>query len=97
MLLANARACAVIGVTETEMIGRDWFSLAVPKAGRPAARAAFEQVADAEAEGFTHRLPSAEGQRRAVEWHGSALDDEGGVLMLGHAEVVARRAAITSA
>ena len=97
VLLANARACAVIGVTETEMIGRDWFSLAVPKAGRPAARAAFEQVADAEAEGFAHRLPSAEGQRRAVEWHGSALDDEGGVLMLGHAEVVARRAAITSA
>jgi PAS domain S-box-containing protein len=97
VLLANARACAVVGLDEGEMIGRDWFSLAVPKAGRPAARAAFDQVVAGEADGFGHRLPSAEGQRRAIAWHGSVLDDAGGVLMLGHAEVVAQRAAIAAA
>lgn len=97
VLLANARACAVIGVDEAEMLGRDWFSLAVPKAGRPAARAAYEQIVTGEADGFGQRLPSAEGQRRAIAWHGTVLDGEGGVLMLGHAEVVARRAAIAAA
>jgi PAS domain S-box-containing protein len=96
VLLANARACAVAGLDEAELIGRDWFSLAVPKGGRPAARAAFEQLVAGEADGFGHRLPSAEGQRRAIAWHGTVLDDDGGVLMLGHAEVVARRAAIAS-
>lgn len=93
VLLANTRACSVIGIDEPAMLGRDWFSLAVPKAGRPAARAAFEQMALGEADGLSHRLPSAEGRRRAVLWHGSPLDDDGGVLMLGHAEVVARQAA----
>jgi PAS domain S-box-containing protein len=97
VLLANARACAVVGVDEAEMIGRDWFSLAVPKPGRPAARAAYEQLMAGEADGLAHRLPSAAGQRRAVVWHGSVLDDDGGVLMLGHAEVVAQRAAIAAA
>jgi PAS domain S-box-containing protein len=97
VLLANARACAVVGLDEAEMIGRDWFSLAVPKAGRPAARAAYDQVVTGDADGFAHRLPSGEGQRRAIAWHGTVLDDDGGVLMLGHAEVVARRAAIVAA
>jgi PAS domain S-box-containing protein len=96
VLLANARACGAIGLREAEMLGRDWFSLAVPKAGRPAARAAFEQLLAGAAESFGHRLPSADGQRRAVAWHASTLDDGGGVLLLGHAEVVARRAAFAT-
>jgi PAS domain S-box-containing protein len=97
VLLANARACSVVGLDEPEMIGNDWFSIAVPKSGRPAARAAFEQLVTGEADGLGHRLPSGEGQRRAVVWHGTVLDGDGGVLMLGHAEVVARRAAIAAA
>ena len=97
VLLANARACAVVGIEEAELIGRDWFSLAVPKAGREAARSAFEQLVAGQADGLGHRLPSAEGQRRAIAWHGTVLDDGGGVLMLGHAEVVAQRAAIAAA
>jgi PAS domain S-box-containing protein len=95
-LLANARACSVIGLEEAEKIGRDWVSLAVPPQGRPAARPAFEQVVTGEADGFGHRLPAAEGRRRAIAWHGSVLDDGGGVLMLGHAEVVAQRAPIAA-
>ena len=34
VLLANARACSVVGLEEPEMIGNDWFSIAVPKGGR---------------------------------------------------------------
>ena len=95
--LANARACAAIGLSEAEMLGRDWFSLAVPKAGRPAARAAFEQLLAGDAETLGHRLPSADGQRLAVAWHATTLEDAAGALLLGHAEVVARRAAIAAA
>jgi PAS domain S-box-containing protein len=97
VLLANARACATVGADEAEMLGCDWFSVAVPKAGRSAARAAFEQVATGGADGFGHRLPSADGQRRAIAWHGTVLDDDGGVLMLGHAEPVAQRAPLAAA
>jgi len=97
VLLANARACAAAGMRETEMLGQDWFALAVPKAGRAAARAAFAQLLAGEADSLGHRLPSADGQRRAVAWHGTPLDGDAGVLLLGHAEVVARRATIAAA
>jgi PAS domain S-box-containing protein len=95
--LANARACTAIGLDEEEMLDRDWFALSVPRSGRAAARAAFDQVLSGEAATLHHRLPSADGQRRAVTWHGSTLDEDAGVLLLGHAEVVARRAAIAAA
>ena len=97
VLLANARACAAVGMREAEMLGQDWFALAVPKPGRAAARAGFEQLVAGEADSLGHRLPSADGQRRAVAWHGTPLDDGAGVLMLGHAEVVARRATLAAA
>jgi PAS domain S-box-containing protein len=97
VLLANARACGSIGLSEAEMLGQNWFALAVPRGGRPAARAAFEQVMAGEADSLGHRLPSSDGQRRAVSWHATTLDRDGGVLLLGHAEVVARRAAIAAA
>jgi PAS domain S-box-containing protein len=97
VLLANARACTAVGMHEPELMGRDWFALTVPKAGRTAARAAFEQVMAGEVDSLTHRLPSADGQRRAIAFHATTLDDGAGVLLLGHAEVVARRAAIVAA
>jgi PAS domain S-box-containing protein len=97
VLLANARASAVVGLDEHEMIGRDWFSLAVPKPDRSAARAAYDQIVAGATAGFGHRLPAAEGHRRAIAWHGTVLDDDGGVLMLGHAEVVSQRAPVGAA
>jgi PAS domain S-box-containing protein len=95
--LANARACTAIGLREDELLDRDWFSLSVPRAGRAAARAGLEQLLAGDADTLHHRLPSADGQRRAVTWHATTLDGDAGVLLLGHAEVVARRAAIAAA
>src|SRR4051794_17748698 len=93
VLLANTRAATAVGLAEEAILGEDWFALAVPRGGRQEARAAFEQVLAGEAGDLGHRLPSAGGERRAVSWHASPLDDEGGVLLLGHAESVAAVAA----
>ena len=97
VLLANARAAAAIGLAEAEILGQDWFELAVPRAGRPAARASFELVMAGEADGLGHRLPAAGGERREVTWHASPLDDDGGVLLLGRAVAVSGRAAVAAA
>jgi PAS domain S-box-containing protein len=94
--LAYARACAAIGLAEVEMIGEDWFSLAIPENGRPTARVAYEQLIAGEADELAHRLPSADGQRRAIVWNATMLDDGAGAMLLGHAEVVARGAAIAA-
>jgi PAS domain S-box-containing protein len=97
VLLANTRACAAIGLAEAEIMGQDWFALAVPRGGRPAARTAFQQVLAGEAGRLGHRLPASGGQRRAVDWQASPLDGDGGVLLLGQTEAVAERAAIAAA
>lgn len=89
--LANARACAAVGLPEEDLLGRDWFSMAVPKTGRTSARAAFGEIADADTGDLRHGLPSAGGQRRAVAWTASRLDDNGGVLLLGQIHAVERR------
>ena len=93
VLLANARACAAMGLAESDLMGRDWFELAVPRAGRAAARDAFEQVMAGDAEALGHPLPSSGGQRRAATWQATKLDDGRGVLLFGHTEAVVRRTA----
>ena len=97
VLLANARACSAVGVREPELLGRDWFALAVPQAERPAARTAFGLLVAGEADSLGHRLPAAGGRRRTVAWHGAALDGDAGVLLLGHAAVFDRRATVAAA
>ncbi len=42
--LANRRACEVLGYAEDELMGRDWFELAVPEPHRPPARDAFDRL-----------------------------------------------------
>jgi PAS domain-containing protein len=39
--VANGTACAALGLAEDELLGRDWFTTAVPEPDRAAARAAF--------------------------------------------------------
>jgi PAS domain S-box-containing protein len=89
--LANARACTEIGLPEEELLGTDWFSIAVPKTGRAAARAAYGEIADADTGDLRHGLPSAGGRRRTVNWTATRLEDGGGVLLLGQVHAVERR------
>jgi PAS domain-containing protein len=39
--IANGTACATFGFVEDDLLGRDWFAVAVPEGERDAARAAF--------------------------------------------------------
>jgi hypothetical protein len=65
----------------------------VPKSGRTSARAAYDEIADADTGDLRHGLPSAGGQRRAVAWTATRLDDGAGVLLLGQVHAVERRVA----
>ena len=51
--LVNRRACEVLGRAEAELLGSDWFAVAVPEAERESARRGFDQVIRGEVEGIT--------------------------------------------
>ena len=94
--LANRRACEVLGRSEAEILGYNWFELAVPVEEREVARAGFDRVirGDVEpADGFESSVVTAAGEVRLVSWHNTVLyDDDGRVVgALGSGEDITER------
>jgi PAS domain S-box-containing protein len=79
--LANAAACAAVGRREPELLGRDWFSAALPEALRPAARAAFARLLageHGEILALEQPIAGGDGRPRAVSWRWSLARDGDG-------------------
>jgi PAS domain-containing protein len=78
--IANGTACAAFGFEEDDLVGRDWFAVAVPEAERPAARAAYAALLA----GGETTLPPTSGF--AWRWSLSRDADGGAVGALGWGE-----------
>ena len=94
--LVNRRACAVLGRRETELLGSDWFELAVPDSDRAQARQGFDAVIRGEVEGVTEfesPVLAASGEERLIRWHNAVLRGDDGVVTgsLGSGEDVTDR------
>ncbi len=69
--IANGTACAAFGFEEDDLVGRDWFAVAVPEPERAAARAAYasllagERAVFAKTPGIAWRWSLARDRRRA--------------------------------
>ncbi len=94
--LVNRRACEVLGRSEAELLGADWFAVAVPEPERETARRGFERVIRGEVEGVTEfesAVLSASGEERLIRWHNTLLRaDDGRVAgSLGSGEDITDR------
>jgi diguanylate cyclase (GGDEF)-like protein/PAS domain S-box-containing protein len=94
--LVNRRACEVLGRPESELLGSDWFAVAVPQAERESARSGFDRVIRGELEGiseFESVVVAASGEERLVRWHNTLLrGDDGSVIgSLGSGEDITER------
>lgn len=69
--IANGTACRALGLAEPDLLGRDWFTIAVPEDERPAAREAFTRLLAGEGTA----LPPAGG----VSWRWSPSRDADGL------------------
>jgi len=81
VLLINRKGCAVTGRRESELLGRDWFELAVPGHERDAARASFARFMRGEVEEVDHNesaIAQPGGGTRLVSWHSVILRDDDG-------------------
>jgi diguanylate cyclase (GGDEF)-like protein/PAS domain S-box-containing protein len=79
--LVNRRACEVLGRAEPDLLGADWFELAVPERERERARAGFDRVIRGEVErvaDFESHVLTASGEERLIAWHNTLLRDETG-------------------
>ena len=82
--LINRRGCEVLGYTQDEIIGRNWFDTVIPEDEREKVRAIHFQIVTGETEPFDHfenEVLTKGGERRFVAWHNTVIREDGGNII----------------
>jgi diguanylate cyclase (GGDEF)-like protein/PAS domain S-box-containing protein len=83
ILLINRKGCSVLDRAEEDLLGRDWFAVAVPDPERETLRSGFDKLMCGEAP-LIERLESAVatqgGELRTIAWHHTVLHDADGAV-----------------
>ncbi len=72
VLVANKRLCSLLGYPPHEVMGKDWFEVAIAGADRAAMRGVFDQMMQGRVklvEYYENPIFTREGQLIHVEWH----------------------------
>lgn len=99
--MVNRKACEILGRREEELMGADWFDVAVAASERASGRASFARLLDGGADVVReYELPvrCADGTMRVIEWHNALRfddDRDGGLLgtLSSGLDITERRAA----
>jgi PAS domain S-box-containing protein len=82
--LINKKGCQVLGYSEDEILGKNWYDLCVPEADRKERKILFDQVMAGEreeAEDYENTIVNKKGEERIIAWHNTTLrDDEGNII-----------------
>ena len=86
MTLVNQSACAILGYSEKELVGKNWFDVCLPERLRETVKEVSKQVLSGESEAMEHYenpILTKSGAERVVAWHNTVLrDDEGTIIGL---------------
>jgi two-component system cell cycle sensor histidine kinase/response regulator CckA len=81
--LANRFACAALGWTEAELLGRDWFGTCIVACNRESGRQRFSRLLRGDGAIVEVNVLTRSGDERLIEWHSNVmLDDDGQVIGL---------------
>jgi PAS domain S-box-containing protein len=79
--LVNEKACQVLGYSEAELLGRDWFDTVLPASQRDDVRRVCRQLMTGDVvpvEHYVNRVLTRAGVSRTIRWHNSVLPDPEG-------------------
>ncbi|MBI1180339.1 MAG: PAS domain S-box protein [Alphaproteobacteria bacterium] len=82
--LVNRQGRVLLGYEESELLGEDWFDVAVPEDVRAELRGGAAQLMDHGPDGYNRRegyVVTRSGERRLIEWLTSVLRDDSGVAV----------------
>jgi PAS domain S-box-containing protein len=82
--MINKKGCELLGYSEEELLGRDWFEVALPGATREEVRTAFAGIMAGEGEPLEYSenpVRTRSGEERVISWHNSALRDGAGNIL----------------
>jgi len=82
--LINRKGCEILGYTEPELIGRDWFEQCVPQSQRAAGRASLRAALAGEADPASYAedgVLTSKGDIKLIAWRTTPVSDELGRLV----------------
>jgi two-component system sensor kinase FixL len=79
--LINRKGCEILGYTEAELVGRDWFEQVVPERTRDASRASFDDVLRGRRDAMSYvedTVLTRDGEQKLIAWRTTVVRDERG-------------------
>ncbi len=79
IFLINPAGCRILGRTESDLIGQDWFTTCLPAQGRDKVKNVFNQLMTGEYEAieyYENTIITPDGTQRSIAWHNALLHDE---------------------
>jgi len=94
--LLNARGCQILGCTQEEALGKNWFDLFMPERLQHDVRSVFVQLMAGQIEPFEYfenPVVTRSGEERLIAWHNTVLTDPAGNIVgtLGSGEDITER------
>jgi diguanylate cyclase (GGDEF)-like protein/PAS domain S-box-containing protein len=83
VLLVNRKGCAILDRGEDDLLGSDWFDIAVPEHERELLRSGFDRLmrgTEPVADGLESSVRTRDGELRTIAWHHTVLRDAGGAI-----------------
>ena len=83
IVLANKKACEVLGYSHSEILEKNWFGRFVPEEDRDRQTALFDRIIQRrsrQSEYFENRILTRGGKRRLIQWRNALLKDARGQI-----------------
>ncbi|MBN2517669.1 MAG: PAS domain-containing protein [Candidatus Altiarchaeota archaeon] len=78
--LMNRKGCEILGYTEKELLGRNWFDNFVPEKDKARVKEVFKKLMAGErdlVEYYETPILTKDGKKRVIAWHNTLLEDDG--------------------
>jgi len=82
--LVNRKACEIMGYSEDEIIGKNWFDHFIPQDDIEQIKSIYNQLMTGDGklvEYYTNPILTKSGDERVIEWHNSDIRDETGAVI----------------
>jgi PAS domain S-box-containing protein len=84
IILVNKRGCEVLGYSESEMLGMNWFDRCLPAKNRSMVRGVFNQLMQGEVEPieyYENTVLNKNDEERLIAWHNTLLKSDEGMIV----------------
>lgn len=84
VILINIKGCEILGYSEDEIIGKNWFDHFLPKANIPKIKEVYNKIVSGTLEPveyYENPVLTSDGSEKLIAWHNSIIRDESGRII----------------